>query len=84
MAKQPHISETIDQAIVDEAVNFTAFVQMAPGDRRRIDCKTMAEAERAAAAGASQLNRKILIYATNQEGRTAFVKAIRPIKHKDI
>jgi hypothetical protein len=80
MARTPHPSEALDQKIIDEAVGFTAFVQMAPGDRRRIDCATLGDAEKVAASGAAELGRKILIYASTKEGRTAFVKTINPPK----
>ncbi len=78
MTKAPHPSILREQAILAGAVAWTAFVQVAPGDRRTVECGTRAEAEKIAAAAAAQLQRSIMVYGINGEGRSTLATVIRP------
>ena len=78
MPKAPHPTILRDQAILAEAIAWTAFVQVAPGDRRRVECGTRAEAERHANEAAAHMQRPIMVYGINREGRSALAAVIRP------
>lgn len=51
----------------DHAVIWTAFVQLAPGNRQRHDFTSKEEAIAAAKLGVASLRRPIMIYATDAD-----------------
>lgn len=56
--------------IIERAVSWVAFIQVAPGDRRRVDEASQEAAIVAGAALARELNRRLaMIYAVSPDGR---------------
>ncbi len=77
MKKAPHATEIAEQAVLAEAVIWTAFVQLAPGDRRKAEYQTRGEAQDAAKQAAAHFSRPVMIYGVNKEGRSALAEVIR-------
>jgi len=78
MSQAPHPSALREQAILAEAIQWRAFIQVAPGDRRSVEFADRAGAEAHAALAAARLNRPIMVYGINREGRSALASVIRP------
>lgn len=78
MSKKPHAAEVNEQAILANATLWTAFVQMAPGDRRRAEFGTRQDAEEFAVRAASEMRRSIMVYGITKEGRSALARVARP------
>jgi hypothetical protein len=71
MPKAPHPSDLRDAQVLAEATLWTAFVQVAPGDRRRAEFPTRSAAETHASEAAIRLKRPIMVYGVNAAGRSA-------------
>lgn len=78
--KSDHPVEAFERSIIERAEFFTAFLQVAPGDRIRHELATQAEAEGVAQLMANSFQRAVLVYAVDPEGRQALAATIRPQK----
>lgn len=78
MPKAPHPSDLRDEAVLAAAIRWTAFVQVAPGDRRKVECGSRAEAVTHAVEAAARMKRPIMVYGVNAAGRSALAEVIRP------
>lgn len=80
MAKTPHPVELKEREIIDGATSWSAFVQVAPGDRRKVETSTRAEALEEGRKLATETRKTALVYAINHEGRQALAFTIKPEK----
>lgn len=67
-----------EAAIVANASHFVAFVQVAPGDRRRAEIATAAAAIKFALEQAAATSRKIMVYAVAADGRDTLYGFAQP------
>lgn len=74
--KKPHAADEFEARIIAEAVLWTAFVQIAPFQRIRLEATNRPEIEAIGAALAAETGRSILIYAVNAAGRQALATTI--------
>lgn len=74
--KKPHPADDFAAQIIAEAAYFTAFVQIAPGQRLRAEAQTQAEAEEIGRQMAAEAGKPVLIYAVNAAGRSALAATI--------
>jgi hypothetical protein len=78
MAKKPHPSEELDNAIIANAASWTAFQFRGPHDRQKAQCTTREQAITAARAMVADFpSRPAMVYAISAEGRQALAQTVR-------
>jgi surface antigen len=80
MTKSEHPVEAFEREIISNAKYFTAFVQLAPGQREKYECRSRPEAEAIAQTMANGYGKAVLVYAVDDAGRQALAATIRPQK----
>ena len=73
MARKRHIAEIMDQEIIDTAAYFTATRHISPRDG--YETRQAATLADAVAIGRT-MGSRVLIYAVNAAGRSAFVRGV--------
>lgn len=74
--RQPSDLQKYERDIVKNAVAYTAFVQVGPHDRRRVDCLTVEAAIEAGRQLAITAKKKALIYAIDDKNHDVMIGVV--------